>query len=152
MDRAWLVRVICRPLLLAALTIQSMTPSLLDDTLLEQSLPPGPVFLVSMLAAPASEGEGEAAAGRFPTRFLAARQAALPSFDDDGSSGVLCKSYWPVLGMTQTRTAASTARPAVRTDLVPGPFPRIEAVPAARWQTSPPSLPGLPLLLCRFLC
>src|SRR5262245_45177820 len=99
MDRAWIVRIVFRPLLLAALTIQALTPDFLDHTLLAQSLPPGPLFVVSSFSGPLG-------VERPRNDFLPGPACALPDAADSeraessGSPEELCQPIWPELGVT----------------------------------------------------
>src|SRR3954470_21075313 len=108
MDRAGLVRETWRRVFLGALILQVLTPDQLDLSLLSQSLPPGPIFVVSSLSAsPAAPRAVPECADPIP----AAPEWCSSMIDrGDGDQDGLCEPFWPELGLPRDRGARTDQR------------------------------------------
>jgi hypothetical protein len=135
MDRAYLVREAWRRVLLGALFVQVLTPDVLDLSLLSQSLPPGPIFVVSSLSAPASAAEPAATLDR-----------------EDRDTGDLCEPFWPEVGLTRVRSVDTVPRTKLGTGATVG----ISLPPTDSAGLRPPMIPARgiprPSLYCRLTC
>lgn len=137
MDRAWIVRLTFRRLILLAVVIQATTPDLLDLSLLSQTLPPDASFVASSPSpsGKASHPTGQvsaplpvsdpAAKARRASLGVSARHsrpiskkrfylesAALPSEFEVGNEAPerLCEPIWPELGLKLERNGNASAR------------------------------------------
>lgn len=150
MDRAGLVRETWRRVLLGALLIQVLTPDQLDLSLLSQSLPPGPIFVVSSLSA--SSARSRAAGERTAPDSAAIECRSSTVGRDDGDQDGLCEPFWPELGLPRY--------PNARPDQWPRPGPGRATTPFGQPCLS--SLSGIgplaaraapqPCLSCRLTC
>ncbi|AGA26069.1 hypothetical protein [Singulisphaera acidiphila] len=134
MDRAWIVRLTFRRLILLAVVIQATTPDLLDLSWLSQSLPPGASAAAS---GPSPSDKGSHPTGQAPARLpvidpaakarlgVSARNsrpiskkrfslesAALPAEFEVGNESPerLCEPIWPELGLKLERNGNASAR------------------------------------------
>jgi|GEM_PF-6231082 hypothetical protein len=106
MDRAWIVRVICRRLLLAAVLVQATTPDLLELSLLGQSLPPGRLSVSMSESSPRPSLQPE----RLIIRSNMFKQTSVPPPGGAVEHAVpedLCEPLWPELGLKQDRAIHS---------------------------------------------
>lgn len=151
MDRASIVRDVFRPLLLAALAIQAITPDLLDYTLLSHSLPPGPVFAISRLVNPSESDSREEA-------FFPEGSFAVPSVaSSDLAEAVatphdLCRPFWPELAVARVRNLVSPVREKLQADWSRTTTVLVDVLSAPPSRIPLARMARLPLLLCRFLC
>lgn len=102
MDRANLVHMALRRVILAAVLLQATTPDLLDLSLLSQSLPPGPILALANLVVPRRALHH---AGPLPrvdrSPFDAHSRSTLQS--QDANPDDLCEPFWPELGVMRKR-------------------------------------------------
>jgi hypothetical protein len=96
MDRANLIRLTLRWVVLASLLMQATTPDVLDLSLLSQSLPPGPILAASNLVATMQPSEDELPEGD----SFSLEEWLRPGLrGEDGEPEDLCAPFWPEMGV-----------------------------------------------------
>ncbi|SIO64903.1 hypothetical protein SAMN05444166_7475 [Singulisphaera sp. GP187] len=103
MDRAWIVRLTFRRLILVAIAFQAMTPDLLDETWISQSLPPD-----ALVAATSPTPSRKAF--RFPSFPLESEAVPAESAAGNDSPENLCEPIWPELGLRLDRNGSTPAQ------------------------------------------
>lgn len=147
MDRAWGIRVLCRPLLVAALAFQAITPVIFDDTSFSQSLLWWPL-----------PGDSSASSSvRDDTFFPEGAFAVSGATPEDlkelaGAPERHFTPYWPCVTVARPGGMNPPARVKVRAHWYRAGWVALDRPAAVATRVPVARVTALPLLLCRFLC
>lgn len=106
MDRAWIVRLSFRCLILGAIAIQAAMPDLLEFSLISHTLPPDALLVTSSVL---PNLKARSHQGLLPVSETLS--AEFSSGEEAPESLSLCKPIWPKLGLRLDRAGNEAARP-----------------------------------------